>query len=43
MQQPPGFVKPGEEHLACRLLKALYGTPDAGHIWYKMLQKGYHG
>jgi hypothetical protein len=41
MQQPPGFIKSGEEHIACKLVKALYGTPDAGHMWYKTLCKGY--
>jgi hypothetical protein len=39
MQQLLGFVKPGEEHMACQLLKALYGTPNVGHIWYKTLRK----
>jgi hypothetical protein len=41
MKQPLGFVKPGEEHLACQLQRALYGLPDAGHIWYKALRNGY--
>ncbi len=25
MEQPEGFVKPGEEHLVCKLKRSIYG------------------
>lgn len=34
MEQPPGFVKDGEEDLVCLLVKALYGLKQAGRAWY---------
>jgi hypothetical protein len=39
MRQPPGFVKPGDEGLACRLQKAIYGLKQAGREWYKSLHQ----
>ena len=32
MQQPPGFVEEGKEHLVCRLDKALYGLHQTKEI-----------
>ena len=34
MEQPKGFVATGQEHLACRLRKSLYGLKQAAR-WYK--------
>ena len=35
VEQPEGFIKPGDENLVCRLNKGLYGTKQAGNIWNK--------
>lgn len=41
MRQPRGFVKEGEESKVCLLQRPLYGMVQAGHIWWKTLEKGY--
>jgi hypothetical protein len=41
MKQPTGFAKQGEEGKVCLLLRPLYGLVQAGHIWYKLLARGY--
>jgi len=33
MQQPEGYVKPGEEHLVCKLKKSLYGLKQSPRCW----------
>ncbi|KAF1323990.1 Integrase catalytic core protein, partial [Globisporangium splendens] len=38
MEQPDGFVRPGQEHLVCKLLKSLYGLKQAPRIWYHTLR-----
>ncbi|UYV73787.1 hypothetical protein LAZ67_11000915 [Cordylochernes scorpioides] len=37
MEQPEGFVKPGEEHLYCQLKRSLYGLKQSGRCWNKCL------
>ena len=32
--QPEGFVQEGQEHLACKLKKAIYGLKQAPRSWY---------
>ena len=34
-QQPEGYVKPGEEHLVCRLDKSLYELEQSSRCWNK--------
>lgn len=33
MQQPEGFVIPGQEHLVCQLNKSIYGLKQASRSW----------
>ncbi len=35
MEQPEGFVKPGEEHLVCKLKKSIYGLKQSPRCWSK--------
>ena len=39
MEQPEGFVKVGEEHLVCKLVKSLYGLKQAPRAWNKKLHQ----
>ena len=39
MKQPEGFVEPGYEDHACKLVHTIYGTMQGGHDWYKTLGK----
>ena len=34
MDQPPGYVVTGSEHLVCQLRKALYGLKQSPHAWF---------
>lgn len=35
--QPQGFVRPGTEHLVCKLHKSLYGLKQSPRAWYARL------
>ena len=37
IEQPAGHVVPGSEGMVCKLVKALYGTKQAGRAWQKFL------
>ena len=37
IEQPAGHVVPGAEGMVCKLVKALYGTKQAGRAWQKFL------
>ena len=39
MQQPEGYVKPGEEHLVCNLEKSLYGLKQSSRRWNKVFRE----
>ena len=34
MDQPPGYVVAGSEHIVCQLQKALYGLKQSLHAWF---------
>jgi Reverse transcriptase (RNA-dependent DNA polymerase) len=38
MRQPKGFIKPGEEHLVCKLNKGIYGLKQSGRVWHNTLR-----
>ena len=40
MRQPEGFIKEGQEHLVCRLKKAIYGLKQASRCWNATLHDG---
>ena len=35
MEQPEGYIKPGQEHLVCKLKKSIYGLKQSPHCWRK--------
>lgn len=35
MEQPEGYIKPGEEHLVCKLKKSIYGLKQSPRCWSK--------
>ena len=37
--QPEGFIKSGQEHKVCKLVKSIYGLKQAGRVWYKTISK----
>ena len=41
MKQPEGFVEPGYEDHACKLVHTIYGTMQGGHDWWNTLDTTY--
>ena len=41
MKQPEGFVEPGKEDHAAKLIHTIYGTMQGGHDWYRTLSTSY--
>lgn len=39
MEQPEGFILPGQDHLVCRLHRALYGLTQASRSWYMKIDQ----
>ena len=39
MQQPEGYVKPGEKYVVCKLEKSLYGLKQSSRCWNKALRE----
>ncbi len=37
MQQPPGYIQPGNENLVCKLKKSLYGLKQSPRCWNEKL------
>lgn len=35
MEQPEGYVKPGQEHLVCKLKRSIYGLKQSPRCWSK--------
>ena len=47
MDQPEGFIKPGQEYKVCKLVKSLYGLKQVPKQWHEkfdhvMLSNGFH-
>ncbi|XP_077215490.1 uncharacterized protein LOC143850059 [Tasmannia lanceolata] len=39
MEQPEGFILPGQEHKVCKLIKSLYGLKQAPKQWHERFDK----
>ena len=39
MEQPEGFIIPGQENKVCRLVKSLYGLKQAPKQWHAKFDK----
>eukprot|EP00731_Ephydatia_muelleri_P020359 Em0013g86a len=39
MEQPPGYIKKGEEHLVCKLKKSIYGLKQSPRCWNKVFNE----
>jgi len=39
MEQPDGYIQPGQEHLVCKLQKSLYGLKQSPRCWLTAFQQ----
>ena len=39
MEQPPGYIKKGEEQLVCKLNRSLYGLKQSSRCWNSVLKE----
>ena len=39
MAQPEGFIKSGQEHKVCKLVKSIYRLKQARRVWYETISK----
>eukprot|EP00731_Ephydatia_muelleri_P005270 Em0002g1446a len=39
MEQPPGYIKKGEEYLVCKLKKSIYGLKQSSRCWNKVFNE----
>ena len=39
MAQPEGFIKSGQEHKVCKLVKSIYRLKQARQVWYETISK----
>ena len=39
MEQPDGYIQPGQEHLVCKLQKSLYGLKQSPRCWHTAFRK----
>ena len=39
MEQPEGYIKPGQEHLVCKLKRSIYGLKQSPRCWSKAFTK----
>ena len=39
MAQPEGFIRSGQEHKVCKLVKSINGLKQARRVWYETISK----
>lgn len=43
MDQPPGYIKKGEENLVCKLKRSIYGLKQSSRCWNTLSLQRLHG